>query len=1185
MSRSIAVIMALLALTQSALAQGIVNGGFEQATVDPGSFNTMDAGDTRITGWTVIGNNINYIGTYWTSSQGGRSLDLIGANTVGGVEQTFATTPGATYQVLFDLAGNPDGGPAIKPLTVSAAGTSQTYTFNTSGRSRSAMGWTTQTFIFTATSPATTLRFLSDGTASGNTLFGAALDNVRVSETSPSAPGTPSATAGNAWATVTWSAPASNGGSAITNYTVTASPGGRQCVTNSGAVTSCTVTGLANGTAHSFTVTARNAVGNGPSSPASSSITPQGVTGLIDIVGGAALGYSVRQLRAAYSGPTLRVRRSADNAAADLYFDTSGNLTTGNVVSVTAVGSSALAVDQSLTLTQFANGGDVLVTTWFDQSTNGRHALEVAGRTPALMTGGSLQAINSRAAVRFTTSALALEGVPTTGSSPWTFSGVATHEAGVTELFGWGDNSGTSRRAGVWVDVSMRNTLEVLNAGRFGSTIATGQPTLRTWRYSGGTLDAGLSAWLNGNADTLSSDGTTLNIQASGQTVIGDVPRAIGAHPHRGQVGELVLFGSALPIGTNLAVQQDQASYFGVPLPPGFAWTGSFNAFDTTVAAGSVSGSIQTRVAGTAFSLAIVALNSARTALNTGYTGTVTVQLMDARDSSGALDANGCRATWTTISGASTSVTFSSGSNGRVNATLSVDDALQDVRARMTQGTNAGCSNDNFAIRPASIVVSAIDADWQSAFTGAGSPRSLGNAGATGGVVHAAGRPFTLSAIGYNSAGAVTPGYDGLPTVRSGYPVCALPSGCTTGALSFSAWSTGGSGQRLATDASYSEVGTFTLELEDTSFAAVDAADTVPALRTVPQSGGAITVGRFVPAYFELVPSGAAPTLRTMNTTDAACSVAPVGTPRRSFTYVGQPFGFAVLPQATILARNASGATTANYRGNLWKLGPGEIARSIDATNTTPTGQASSVSLGTLAAGDVVSSNNGTGTVTGSALDAITYTRSTTTPVAPFTASIRAQILVNDATEAGPTGNPATIGTTGIACFNGGGTCAAPGAGIAFDSEVPGFPGNEFRYGRLRLANANGSELIALPLPMLAEHWNASAWVPNTRDFCTTVPVNRVALSNWQRNLNAGETTPTIAGPLLAGSRSIIFSAPGAGNAGSVDLTIDLSASGANLPWLQGAWTGATFTQNPAARATFGTHALPSPVIFRRERF
>jgi hypothetical protein len=82
------------------------------------------------------------------------------------------------------------------------------------------------------------------------------------------------AAAGNASATVSFTAPASNGGSPITSYTVTASPGG---ATASGSASPITVTGLTNGTAYTFTVTAANANGTGPASVASNSVTPNAI--------------------------------------------------------------------------------------------------------------------------------------------------------------------------------------------------------------------------------------------------------------------------------------------------------------------------------------------------------------------------------------------------------------------------------------------------------------------------------------------------------------------------------------------------------------------------------------------------------------------------------------------------------------------------------------------------------------------------------------------------------------------------------------------------------------------------------------------------------------------------------------------------------------------------------------------
>jgi hypothetical protein len=91
--------------------------------------------------------------------------------------------------------------------------------------------------------------------------------------TVPGAPGTPTASAGNAQATVSWTAPSSDGGSAITNYTVTSMPGNKTC-TKASAPLSCTVSGLTNGTAYTFKVVATNAIGDGPASAASNQVTP-----------------------------------------------------------------------------------------------------------------------------------------------------------------------------------------------------------------------------------------------------------------------------------------------------------------------------------------------------------------------------------------------------------------------------------------------------------------------------------------------------------------------------------------------------------------------------------------------------------------------------------------------------------------------------------------------------------------------------------------------------------------------------------------------------------------------------------------------------------------------------------------------------------------------------------------------
>ena len=153
----------------------ITNGSFESGPSTQDIFLKLFAGDTSITDWTVGGEGIDYKFTYWQASDGGRSIDLNHLNT-GSIETTLTTTPGTLYTIRFDMAGNPDGAPTTKTMRVTATGgLPRNYSFDTSGTSRSSMGWTTQSYSFTASSSSTVLKFTS--TTAGP--YGPAIDNVR----------------------------------------------------------------------------------------------------------------------------------------------------------------------------------------------------------------------------------------------------------------------------------------------------------------------------------------------------------------------------------------------------------------------------------------------------------------------------------------------------------------------------------------------------------------------------------------------------------------------------------------------------------------------------------------------------------------------------------------------------------------------------------------------------------------------------------------------------------------------------------------------------------------------------------------------------------------------------------------------------------------------------------------------
>lgn len=153
------------------------------------------------------------------------------------------------------------------------------------------------------------------------------------------------------------------------------------------------------------------------------------------------------------------------------------------------------------------------------------------------------------------------------------------------------------------------------------------------------------------------------------------------------------------------------------------------------------------------------------------------------------------------------------------------------------------------------------------------------------------------------------------------------------------------------------------------------------------------------------------------------------------------------------------------------------------------------------------------------------------------------------------------------------GLCNNPNATDCYDLDVDAVAGNdrallgstEFRFGRSRVANAYGSELIALRLAVKVEYWNGSVFVASADD---DLSVLTLTLGNYQQNLNAGETTltpPTIAG----GVGQAGLSKPGTGNNGSVDVSV----------------TAPDYLPGNAGRAAFGKFKGSNEFIYLREAY
>ena len=106
--------------------------------------------------------------------------------------------------------------------------------------------------------------------------------------TTPGAPSVVAGTAGDGQVIVTWELPSTTGGSDLTKHRAVATPGGAYCDTTDGTTTTCTITGLDNGSAYTFKVTATTAIGDGTASSASDAVTPVTTPGTPTAVAGAA---------------------------------------------------------------------------------------------------------------------------------------------------------------------------------------------------------------------------------------------------------------------------------------------------------------------------------------------------------------------------------------------------------------------------------------------------------------------------------------------------------------------------------------------------------------------------------------------------------------------------------------------------------------------------------------------------------------------------------------------------------------------------------------------------------------------------------------------------------------------------------------------------------------------------------
>ena len=156
----------------------------------------------------------------------------------------------------------------------------------------------------------------------------------------PGAPVSVLASPGDASADVTWTPPVDSGTFPITGYVARAQPGGQTCST---AAANCTVTGLTNGTAYTFTVIATSAAGSGAASAPSPPVTPRTIP-----------------------GPPTAVKATPGDARATITWsapaDNGGSPITGYRVTTIPTSEGCTVTATSCTLDGLANGKEYVVS-------------------------------------------------------------------------------------------------------------------------------------------------------------------------------------------------------------------------------------------------------------------------------------------------------------------------------------------------------------------------------------------------------------------------------------------------------------------------------------------------------------------------------------------------------------------------------------------------------------------------------------------------------------------------------------------------------------------------------------------------------------------------------------------------------------------------------------------------------
>jgi len=318
-------------------------------------------------------------------------------------------------------------------------------------------------------------------------------------------------------------------------------------------------------------------------------------------------------------------------------------------------------------------------------------------------------------------------------------------------------------------------------------------------------------------------------------------------------------------------------------------------------------------------------------------------------------------------------------------------------------------------------------------------------------------------------------------------------------------------------------------------------------------------IGRFYPDHFQLTQGG------ITNRVDNSCSTAS------DFTYLGEDLLFNYL----LTAKNSLGVATTNYVDDFAKFtGLGAIKYGSGGTYTVcavndPLGTPPTELSSRLPDSSGIDASKTNGWAAGVATFSIKLNVARdTAPDGPFD-DLRFGVYVQDEDGVEITTPDLDANTDTVMDHT-----------QVADATV-------LRYGRLRLDNAHGSEMLDLPVLMNAEYWNGFAFSLNRDDSCTLLMESNLTLDSAEQTGVAGTNAIKVKGvvttsatigskPLIDGDGDLVFNAPGNGGDGWVDIELTVP------PYLQFDWHG-TGDENPTSRATFGIYQGSESIIYMRE--